>query len=147
MKSMEIRAKDRDEELVHLAGENFEIKPSRIHGRGLFSERTYPKRFEMGVAFVRYEAALPFKDHLGENRYWDLTDEWSSLSAIDYVNHSSSPNLAVYKKSEHLIIARCLRNIRRGDEITLDYRQVCKLNNMPVPEFCREQFRGGWIIA
>lgn len=124
------------DESIHMVKENFSVKPSVIHGLGLFSKRMYRSGTELGIALVHKSWSRPFEPHLGDYYRTDLDLEWSQLSATRYLNHSGCPNLALYKRSDHLIVARCMVDIYPGDEITVDYSAICPVIGMDTPDYC-----------
>lgn len=94
---------------------------SNIHGLGIITKRDIKKG----------ETVFIIK---GELKAWEVTSKKTALygehwigvgknSWIDpigwgrYINHSSNPNCGITGK----VLIRAMRNIRKGDEITIDY--------------------------
>lgn len=113
--------------------ENFQLLRSNVHGIGLFSLNFYPKGFEFGVAFVSGAMSYLYEEYLGDNYDKDADDSIRQLTAVRFVNHSLSPNLELYKPDQHFIFARCVRDIKIGEEITTDYRLAFPLFNEAIP--------------
>ena len=93
-----------------------EIKPSNIHGLGLFAAR------DMGEGEVVGHYHGPVVEHEGDHVLWiydeDQDREYGieGVSETRFVNHSRRPN--AYFNGE---VLEALCEIRRGDEITHDY--------------------------
>jgi len=93
----------------------YEVRPSRIHGRGLFALR----RIAEGDAIGTYEG--PRTQRVDDHVLW-IYDEAGNEYGIDgrnelrFVNHSRRPN-AVFEEAE--LVA--LRDIEPGEELTHDY--------------------------
>ncbi|MCB9914542.1 MAG: SET domain-containing protein-lysine N-methyltransferase [Planctomycetes bacterium] len=94
------------------------IKPSHIHGLGLFAAQDFRAGDVIGI----YEG--PVVKHVGDHVLW-VYDEDDREYGIDgqtetrYVNHSSRPNACFFGE-----VLEALRPIRRGEEITHDYGEA-----------------------
>jgi hypothetical protein len=127
-----------------LVAENFQLLRSDIHGIGLFSLADYPRGTEMNVAFNIDQLNYLLEDRLVDN---DVPDDGfdaenaiagdTQLSAIRYMNHSETANIGFYRIKKHLVIARSLKNISFGDEITTDYRFAFALLNKSTPAWIK----------
>jgi len=115
-----------------LVAENFQLLRSNIHGIGLFSLSDYLCGTEMNAAFSIDQLSYLDGDDL-DDKDADSGAEVTQLCAIRYMNHSETANIGFCKLGRNLIVARCLKNIHFGDEITTDYRTVFALLGKPVP--------------
>lgn len=112
-----------------------EIKPSSVHGIGHFAAEDIPKgtvisRYEKGfdifVTKERYQTLTgpvqAFFDHYG---YWsdELGGYVCSADNHRFTNHSSSPNVGtIGAKEGNDGDDVALRDIKTGEELTVDYR-------------------------
>lgn len=94
------------------------VKPSPIHGLGLFANQTFFPDDLIGI----YEGPRVFSDDdNGPYVLWMEEDD-GRLYGIDgrnpmrYVNHSTQPNASFYGEELY-----ALRRIEPGEEITHDY--------------------------
>lgn len=114
--------------LIENLDPRFEKRPSRIHGKGCFTRHNYRKgdficKYE-GERIKRKEAQRRERE-LKVNRICHV----NNLFAIDgsvggngthYVNHSCEPNCRIQFTGEEILIY-ALRNIKIGEELTVDY--------------------------
>jgi SET domain-containing protein len=111
-------------ELAH----GIEVRKSSIDGKGCFATVPFKARRKVaeltGERVSRVEAARRMH---GKRRlhicaidsYWGV-DSSSGGNGTQYVNHSCEPNCFMRVTREHIIIY-ALRDIRPGEELTLDY--------------------------
>lgn len=98
-----------------------EVKESGIHGKGIFSTKNL-KKGEM-VFIVKGKEKDFFvksqKDALtGPNWIGIGKNKWIDVAApAVYLNHSCEPNVGIRGK----VIVVALKNIKKGEEILLDY--------------------------
>jgi SET domain-containing protein len=114
-----------------------EIRESRIHRRGVYALEPIPPRRKVieytGEKIGRRETR---ERGLGEITYlFTLDDYWTLDGAIggsgaEIVNHSCDPNLYTWKLKGH-ILYMSKRAIRRGEELTVDYRFSPKTELVP----------------
>lgn len=105
---------------------NVQLKPSLIHGTGVFATAT----IRPGAVILEIDDSRvvddqhPLREEMGENpdhRDW-LPDGSAVLMQQPerYINHSCEPNAFVYSvRRKRFVVA--LRNIAAGQEITYDY--------------------------
>tara|TARA_R110000824_G_scaffold36415_9_gene113320 strand:- start:415 stop:798 length:384 start_codon:yes stop_codon:yes gene_type:complete len=87
------------------------IKPSDIHGKGVFAGEQIPKGAELGVTAIRNGGDNWILPPLG--RWHNHSEEPTCCSALDAPIEG--------EKYTRTMIAR--RNILPGEEITVDYRE------------------------
>ena len=113
------------------------LQPSKIHGLGVFAIRSIPKGAQVfgdsreditrvPVSIVRrlrdgsrhlYEdfCAVEDGDYITPRSFNELTISW-------YMNHGDDPNVQYDEKLTFV----AARRIRRGEELTADYRTYCE---------------------
>lgn len=106
------------------------IRPSRIHGRGVFANQPFPKRKKLGEVtgtIISAKRALREITHL-KRIYFVQLDERHGLDCsrgneFGRLNHSCAPNcyLRVFR---HRVEVYALRNICKGQELLIDYGQT-----------------------
>jgi SET domain-containing protein len=109
------------------------IGPSRIHGVGVLAIRDIPagtrlfRGEEERVAWVRWDVVRRLPRHLRQlyvdfGMLWDdsfgVPRTFNMLSVGWYLNHSERPNVVAGDDGRF----RTLRRIRKGEELTADYR-------------------------
>jgi SET domain-containing protein len=108
-----------------------DIKPSKIHGFGLFAAEPIPwgKRIieytgerVRGREFMRREK---FYNSIGYTRMFVLDDKTTIDALIDgnasvFINHSSKPNCGVLREKGRIFFYS-LNDIKKGEELTFDY--------------------------
>lgn len=110
----------------------YEIRRSKIQGRGAFATRTIRKgqRFAeyLGEAITHEEADRRYDDHNGRHHtFLFVLDDDTVIDArrkgndAKYINHSCEPNAESVIEGDHIWI-EALRTIRPDEEITYDYR-------------------------
>jgi uncharacterized protein len=127
----------------------FTIAPSRIHGRGLFSEKIIPARRKIGelhgTIITKREARkrargaacvtiVEFDDNFALDCSTDTT-------GFRYVNHSCTPNTYL-RRFRHRVEFYSLRPIAKGEELTCDYGETHHDGALPCrcgSEKCRER--------
>ncbi|HVF49846.1 MAG TPA: SET domain-containing protein-lysine N-methyltransferase [Pyrinomonadaceae bacterium] len=105
-----------------------EVKPSRIEGRGCFATAFFARGRKIaeltGERVSRREAARRMRGRrrlriCAINTYWGI-DGSVGGNGTQYINHSCAPNCYMKILYGHIIFY-ALRDIRPGEEITLDY--------------------------
>jgi len=83
---------------------NYEVRPSPIHGRGVFSTKTFKKGELVNTHLYPDEKGVSQTTHFG-----------------GFLNHSTTPNALTkqYKDGFYKTFAKV--DMKPGDEITLDY--------------------------
>lgn len=111
---------------------NTTVRPSTIHGLGLFAAEDIPAGATINVYDPRFTIEVPARsvERLPEPMRrifyvyaWRETPDGPYYLSVDnarFTNHSSSPNMTYYKETRAVI---ALRDIRCGEEMTEDYRE------------------------
>ncbi|GGW89240.1 SET domain-containing protein-lysine N-methyltransferase [Alteromonas halophila] len=101
-----------------------DIRPSEIHGNGLFATDSIPEDTELGQLDGQL---IPETLH----HKMQLTLEWNAIeenvllvrpyrTKYSYINHSRTPNLKLVGIPLRVITTRAVKS---GEEFTLDYRE------------------------
>lgn len=105
--------------------ETIELKPSEIHGRGVFA----CKDISAGEVFEASETLrVPAdqREFLDQTSVYDHYFEWQddaliALSICNFLNHSGEPNADFEINEAGIIEFKAVRFISKGDEITISY--------------------------
>lgn len=103
------------------------IGPSRIHGNGCFATLPFARRRKIaeytGERITNAEAERRGKRRIlrisGLDARWSI-DGSRGGNGTHYINHSCRPNAFMQTVGGHLLVL-ALRDIRPGEEITVDY--------------------------
>src|SRR5215471_6458650 len=113
------------------------IRESRIHRLGVYAAEDIPPRRKIieytGEKINRKETKRRGNGNVTYlftlDDYWTL-DGSVGGSGAEYINHSCDPNLASRILRGHILyVSR--RPIRRGEELTVDYRFSKKIDRVP----------------
>jgi uncharacterized protein len=120
-----------------LARFRLRVAPSGIHGRGVYAAEPIPPNRKVieytGERIGRREAK---RRGLGPRTYLFTLDNYWTLdgavggSGAELINHSCDPNLYSRIAKGH-ILYMSRRAIRRGEELTVDYRFSDKIDDVP----------------
>lgn len=109
------------------ASDLYEVKPSTIHGSGVFARRDIPADTRVleyiGERLTKAESLRRRK--LGNFFVFIVTDQFDIDGAVDwnparFINHSCAPNCDARMEDERIwIIAR--RDLRAGEELSFNY--------------------------
>ena len=120
------------------------IKQSPIHGKGCFSTKSFPARRKIaeyaGERISNAEANR--RAHRKTLRICAINNRWSldgsrGGNGTHYINHSCEPNAFMKILYKHILFI-ALRDIKPGEEITIDYestlhpdskRCICRTRN------------------
>ena len=108
-----------------------EIRPSRIDGKGCFATVPFRRRHKVaeltGERISRAEAARRLRGkrriHICDIDSRRAVDSTRGGNGTQYVNHCCEPNCFMRVTRGHIIIY-ALRDIRPGEELTLDYGET-----------------------
>jgi SET domain-containing protein len=109
------------------AGELYEVRPSRIHGMGVFARVDIPA----GTRVLEYVGERVTKEESLRRRQggnffvFIVTDQFDIDGAVDwnparFINHSCAPNCEARMEDERIWII-ALRDIRAGEELGFNY--------------------------
>jgi len=115
-----------------------DVRPSPICGKGCFATKHFPKGRKIaeytGERIARAEVARRTRTRrlrilriCSIDYYWSL-DGSRGGNGTHYVNHSCRPNAYMRTTSGHILFF-ALRDIRPGDEITVDYELTLHPNS------------------
>lgn len=100
---------------------NVKIKPSPIHGRGVFAcERIHKGQWRYVYGDIRIvEPGDPIEDYGVE---WDDERTYIPYAPWCRCNHSDTPNCVIeILEEEDMLIITTLTTIKSGEEMTIDY--------------------------
>jgi SET domain-containing protein len=107
-----------------------EIKPSPIEGRGCFARVHIPRGKKIAEYTGEKISNREAKRRAGRRRLriCEVNDRWSldgsrGGNGTHYINHSCEPNSYMKIIYDHILLL-ALRDIRAGEEITLDYHST-----------------------
>ena len=111
----------------------YEVRTSRIAGRGVFATRSIRKGARVieytGERITHQEADTRYDDEAMASHHtmlFSLDDVWCIDAVRDgndarYINHSCEPNCEAIQEGDRVFIY-ALGSIREGEELTYDYR-------------------------
>ena len=110
---------------------------SRIHRWGVYSGEPIPANHKVieytGERISRREtkirAARPLNYIFTLDKYWSI-DGASGGSGAEFINHSCTPNLVTRILRGH-ILYYSKRRIKKGEELTVDYRFAHDVDRVP----------------
>jgi len=113
------------------------IRESKIHRRGVYAGENIPARRKVieytGEKINRRETKIrgdgPLTYLFTLNDYWTI-DGAVGGSGAEIINHSCDPNLYTSIVKNH-ILYMSKRPIRKGEELTIDYRFDKKVERVP----------------
>jgi uncharacterized protein len=107
-----------------------EIKPSPIEGRGCFARVHIARGKKIAEYTGEKISNREAKRRAGRRRLriCEINDRWSldgsrGGNGTHYINHSCEPNSYMKILYDHILLL-ALRDIRSGEEITLDYHST-----------------------
>jgi uncharacterized protein len=107
--------------------ELYEVKPSRIHGTGMFARTDIAAETRV-IEYIgeRISKAESLRRRQAGNFFvFIVTDEFDIDGVADwnparFINHSCAPNCEARQEDEHIWIS-ALRDIQAGEELTFNY--------------------------
>ena len=107
-----------------------EIKPSPIEGRGCFARVPLKGRKKIAEYTGEKISDAEANRRAGRRRLriCDVNGRWSldgsrGGNGTHYINHSCEPNSYMKNVSDHILVM-ALRDIKAGEEITIDYHST-----------------------
>jgi SET domain-containing protein len=120
-------------------------RKSQLHGTGVFAAEAIPKHtriIDYAGELIRNDDACEEREerYLAEGQIWvfRVNRAWSRDANIGgniarFINHSCTPNCQ-FEVVDKTIWIRALRHIRRGEELTYDYKTI---GERTIPCRCR----------
>ena len=105
----------------------FEVRPSKIHGTGVFARVNIPEGTQVleyvGERLSKEESLRRRQD--GNFFIFTVTDEFDIDGDVEwnparFINHSCAPNCEAQEEDEHIWII-ALRDIAAGEELSFNY--------------------------
>lgn len=125
-----------------------QVRPSRIHGNGVFVKKAVPPRRKIGELtgeIITVREARRRAKHQEVVTIVEFEDDRALDATYDrcmrYVNHSCSPNTYM-RRVNHRVEFYSLRHIRAGEELTCDYGETHHEGQLPCrcgADGCREK--------
>jgi SET domain-containing protein len=111
--------------------DDVEVRPSPIHGQGLFARRALPARRKIGELtgeLIRLREARRRAKQRACIQIVEFDDGWAldaatGGNAFRHVNHSCRPNTFM-RRIGHRLEFYALRPIRAGEELTCNYGET-----------------------
>lgn len=96
----------------------FDVKDSKISGRGLFAKKNY-KKGDFVLTNFRKENNIA-------SRYFEIDFSQSADSIL--INHSETPNVEIkFNAAKNQLESFATKDIKDGEEITSDYKVAIEL--------------------
>ena len=124
----------------------FDIKPSPIHGNGLFANSFISSDFNLGTGIAVGQAIELFQEkdyRVTESQRQRINNicrksqqpiNFQQIGGTVMINHSSeSDNIVLVQNSTNYNLHdfHTIKNIKKGDEIVVDYRPIYRLLGLP----------------
>jgi SET domain-containing protein len=114
-----------------------EIRTSRIHGRGVYALERIPARRKV-IEYIGERISRRETKRRGDGPLtylFTLDDYWTIDGAVggsgaEIINHCCEPNLYTCIMRGHILYIS-KRDIRRGEELTVDYRFSDDIEDVP----------------
>jgi SET domain-containing protein len=116
-----------------------EVRPSKIHRWGVYAGENIPPRRKVmeytGERISRVETKRRSEQRGRMIYLFTLDDYWTIDGAVggsgaEYINHSCDPNIVTVIRSGH-ILYMSRREIRKGEELTVDYHFAKDIEKYP----------------
>ena len=141
----------------------FDVRNSRIHGKGGFANR----RIHAGERVVEYtgeritekeaDRRYPFDDDERHHTFLFRLDDGMIIDAlygghpVRFINHSCNPNCEALEEDGRILIS-ALKNIPKGQELAYDYNFILEERHTPkakaqYPCYCGSRNCRGTILA
>jgi uncharacterized protein len=142
----------------------FEVRRSKIQGRGVFATRKILK----GTEIIEYKGEIisdkeadrryPWNDEERHHTFLFQLDDGSIIdagprgNAAKYINHSCDPNCEAVEDEDGRVFIYALRDIRKGEELSYDYHFILEephnaANKKLYPCYCGTAKCRGTILA
>jgi len=142
----------------------FEVRRSKIQGRGVFATR----RIAKGTEIIEYRGEIidedeadrryPWSDEGPHHTFLFRLDDGSVIdagprgSAAKYINHSCDPNCEAVEDEDGRVFIYALRDISKGEELAYDYHFILDephnaANKKLYPCYCGSEKCRGTMLA
>ena len=108
--------------------DNVEVKESPVHGKGIFAAGDIPEEKIIlvieGEVIDGNECERREEEENNVYIFWNGDEcyiDTNNSSKIKYINHDCDPNCYVEEKDEKSLYLISLREIKAGEELTIDY--------------------------
>ena len=112
----------------------FEIKDSEIHGKGIFAKKDIEEDDYIGKALTRV------------SNTGDFDQDFRRTKLGRYVNHSLDSNVKLEKddEDENILYLLAIKNIKKDDELTCNYRDLDEFIDTEFDQFISELEKGNF---
>ena len=107
-----------------------EVRPSTIHGKGVFARATLRARRKIGELTGELISLAEARQRARGQRCIQIVEfedntalDCSQGNALRFVNHSCTPN-AYLRRIHHRVEVYALRDINKGEELTCNYGET-----------------------
>jgi uncharacterized protein len=146
------------------AGKMYEVRSSKIQGRGVFAARDIRKGEEIGeytgerITEKEADRRYPFDDDERHHTFLFRLEEDDMIidalhggNFVRFINHSCDPNCEALEAHGHIFIS-ALKNIKKGQELAYDYNFILDERHTPkakaqYPCYCGSKKCRGTILA
>jgi len=99
---------------------NYEIKKSKIHKKGVFAKISFTPGVNLSIAF---------KLKSNKTQWNDKNVTRTELG--QFMNHSNVPNVKIVKSNRSIFYVT-IKNIKKGQELFVDYNTIPFKRNIPL---------------
>lgn len=117
--------------------DHVEVRPSRIHGKGVFARRRLAAKRKIGELvgeLITVREARRRAKNAAVVTIVEFEDDWALDVASDpclrYVNHSCAPNTYL-RRANRRVELYTLREIKPGEELTCNYGETHHEGTLP----------------
>jgi SET domain-containing protein len=145
------------------AGKMYEVRSSKIQGRGVFASRLIKKGERIGeytgerITEKEADRRYPFDDDERHHTFLFRLDDGMIIdavyggNAVKYINHSCDPNCEALEEDERIFIT-AIKDIPKGKELAYDYNFILDERHTPkakaqYPCYCGSRKCRGTILA
>jgi uncharacterized protein len=141
----------------------YEVRRSKVHGRGVFATRDIPK----DTRVIEYKGEIINEDEADRRYPWvddephhtflfrledgTTIDAGPTRTAAKYINHSCNPNCEAVEEDGRIFIDT-LRKVKKGEELVYDYHFILDephnaANKKLYPCYCGSRKCRGTMLA
>jgi SET domain-containing protein len=144
-------------------GKMYEVRSSKIQGRGVFASRLIRKGEQIGeytgerITEKEADRRYPFDDDERHHTFLFRLDDGKIIdavyggNAVKYINHSCDPNCEAMEEDGRIFIT-AIKDIPKGKELAYDYNFILEERHSPkakaqYPCYCGSRKCRGTILA